>query len=93
MKKELAITFFVFILFGIMLNSFVIANNGNMKDTAVISAIINGQVIQAVKERERIREETVTVTNEQGMEQRVFVRVERETGAENGKVYLKIKYC
>ena len=93
MKKELIIIFFVFILFGIMLNSFVIANGNNMNDnTAVISAGANGQIVaQTIKQSERIREEIRTFTNAQGLQQKVFVRVEREIETKNGKVYLKIK--
>ena len=93
MKKELTIIFAVCLMFGIILNSFVIANgNNNMGDnTAVISAGISGQVISQIKERERIREETRIFSDEQGVEQRVFVRVEREVETKDGKTYLKIK--
>jgi len=94
MKKELTLIFFVCILFGIMLNSFVIADTDkNMGDnTAVISAGANGQIVaQTIKQSERIREEIRTFTNAQGLQQKVFVRVEREIETKNGKVYLKIK--
>lgn len=94
MKKELALIFFIFILFGIMLNSFVVANgNDNLNDnTTVISAGANGQIVaQTIKQSERIREEIRTLTNAQGIKQKVFVRVEREIETKNGKVYLKIK--
>lgn len=85
MKKGLII-FFGFLIVGIMLNSFVVANDDSY------SAIRPGTNVQITESaRERVREEIITMTNAQGLEQRVFVVVEREVETENGKNYIKIK--